>query len=193
MADALSIAIALNLELATTARSLEIGGHAPDFNLHGTDGKQYSLSTFGHNRLLVLIFSSNGCPTVKACEERMINIQKDYAAKSVQLLAINSNNEHLSPLDAYDEMVKRSNDKKFNFPYVKDADRSVAKSYGAICTPHVFLLDNDRMLRYRGRIDDSREASRVTSTDLRNALDDILVGEPVRVSETKSFGCSIVW
>ena len=181
------------MELATGTPTLEIASHAPDFKLLGTDGKQYSFLTFDDKKLLVLIFSSNGCPTVKACEDRMMNIQRDYEAKRVQLLAINSNNEHLSPVDAYDEMVKRSNDKKFNFPYVKDLDRSVARSYGAICTPHVFVLDEDRMLRYRGRIDDSRDASRVTSTDLRNALDDLLVHGNLRVSETKPFGCSIVW
>ncbi len=183
----------MNLELAATTPTLEIGGHARDFNLLGTDGKQYSLSTFDDKKLLVLIFSSNACPTVKACEDRMISIQKDFAAKSAQLLAINSNNEHLSPADAFDEMAKRSRDKGFNFPYAKDLDRSVARSYGAICTPHVFVLDKDRILRYRGRIDDSRDASRVTSTDLRNALDNLLAGGVVRVSETKPFGCSIVW
>lgn len=181
------------MDLEMTMPILEIGGRAPDFNLLGTDGKQYSLSIFDDKRLLVLIFSSNGCPTVKACEDRMIRIQKDFAGKSVQLLAINSNNEHLSPADAFDQMVKRSRDKGFNFPYAKDVDRSVARNYGAICTPHVFVLDNDRMLRYRGRIDDSRDASRVTSTDLRNTLDELLVHGNVRVSETKPFGCSIVW
>ena len=183
----------MHMDLTTTMPSLELGGHAPDFNLLGTDGKQYSLSTFDDKKLLVLIFSSNGCPTVKACEDRMISIQKDYAAKSVQLLAINSNNEHLSPADAFDEMVQRSRDKGFNFPYAKDLDQSVARSYGAICTPHVFVLDKDRLLRYRGRIDDSRDASRVTSTDLRNTLEDLLEDGKVRVSETKPFGCSIVW
>ena len=170
-----------------------MGGLAPDFSLLGTEGKQYSLSTFDAEKLLVLIFSSNGCPTVKACEERMISIQNDYRAKNVQLLAVNSNNEHLSPGDSYDEMVVRANDKRFNFPYVKDANQSVARSYGAICTPHVFALDTEHRLRYRGRIDDSRDASRVTSSDLRNALDDMLVRRNVRVSETKPFGCSIVW
>jgi peroxiredoxin len=183
----------LDLEMATTTRALELGGLGPDFNLLGTDKKQYSLSTFDAEKHLVLIFSSNGCPTVKACEDRMINIQNDYRAKNVRLLAINSNNEHLSPADSYDEMVKRSIDKKFNFPYVKDADQSVARSYGAICTPHVFVLDMNHILRYRGRIDDSRDASRVTSTDLRNTLDDLLVNGSVRVPETKPFGCSIVW
>jgi len=187
------VAETLDLELATTTPTLKMGGSGPDFNLLGTDRKRYSLSTFDAENLLVLIFSSNGCPTVKACEDRMISVQNDYRAKNVQLLAINSNNEHLSPVDSYDEMVGRANDKRFNFPYVKDVDQSMARRYGAICTPHVFVLDTEHILRYRGRIDDSRDASRVTSTDLRNALDDILAHRNVRVSETKPFGCSIVW
>ncbi len=95
----------------------------------------------------------------------MIKIQKDYGAKSVQLLALNSNNAYLSPADTYAEMVLRVQEKSFNFPYVKDEDRTVAKAYGAICTPHAFLLDEERRLRYMGRIDDSRNPERVTASD----------------------------
>jgi peroxiredoxin len=173
---------------------LTLGAGAPDFgNLLGVDGERYSLSSFQDKRLLALLFISNGCPTVKACQDRMIKIQKDYASKNVQLLALNSNNPYLSPADTYAEMVMRLQEKGFNFPYVKDEDRMVARSYGAICTPHVFLLDEDRKLRYRGRIDDSRNPERVTVSDLRNAIEDLLAGKPVRVSETTPFGCSIVW
>jgi peroxiredoxin len=173
---------------------LAIGVGAPDFgNLLGVDGERYSLSSFQDKRLLVLLFISNGCPTVKACQDRMLKIQKDYGAKSVQLLALNSNNSYLSPADTYAEMVLRIRDKGFNFPYVKDEDRTVAKTYGALCTPHVFLLDEERRLRYRGRIDDSRNPERVTISDLRNAIDDLLAKRPVRVSETTPFGCSIIW
>jgi len=89
-------------------------------------------------------------------------------------------------------MVLRVRDKGFNFPYIKDDDRTVARSYGAVCTPHVFLLDEERRLRYKGRIDDSRNPERVTVSDLRNAIDDLLANRPVRVSETTAFGCSIV-
>ena len=130
---------------------------------------------------------------MKACQDRMIKIQKDYGAKSVQLLALNSNNAYLSPADTYAEMVLRVQEKGFNFPYVKDEDRTVAKAYGAMCTPHAFLLDEERRLRYMGRIDDSRNPERVTASDLRNAIDDLLGKRSVKVSETTPFGCSIVW
>ncbi len=123
----------------------------------------------------------------------MIKIQKDYSAKNVQLLALNSNNSYLSPADTYAEMVLRVEEKGFNFPYVKDEDRTIAKAYRALCTPHVFLLDGERRLRYKGRIDDSRTPERVTVSDLRNAIDDLLANRPVRVSETTPFGCSIIW
>ena len=171
-----------------------IGAGAPDFgNLFGVDGERYSLSSFQNKRLLVLLFISNGCPTVKACQDRMIKIQKDYSGKGVQLFALNSNNASLSPADTYAEMVLRVREKGFNFPYVKDDDTSVARAYGALCTPHSFLLDEERRLRYKGRIDDSRNPERVTISDLRNAIDDLLANKPVRVSETTPFGCSIVW
>jgi peroxiredoxin len=171
-----------------------IGVGAPDFgNLLGVDGERYSLSSFQDKKLLVLMFISNGCPTVKACQDRMIRIQKDYSSKNVQLLALNSNNSYLSPADAYAEMVLRVKEKGFNFPYVKDEDRMVARAYGAVCTPHVFLLDEDRRLRYKGRLDDSRNPERVTVSDLRNAIEDLIASRLVRVSETTPFGCSIVW
>ncbi len=174
--------------------TFRIGVGAPDFgNLLGVDGERYSLSSFQDKRLLVLLFISNGCPTVKACHDRMIKIQKDYSRKNVQLLALNSNNSYLSPADTYAEMVLRVKEKAFNFPYVKDEDRTVARAYGALCTPHVFLLDEERRLRYKGRIDDSRIPERVTVNDLPNAIEDLLVNKPVRVSETTPFGCSIVW
>jgi peroxiredoxin len=173
---------------------LTIGVGAPDFGyLLGVDGERYSLSSFQDKKLLVLMFVSNGCPTVKACQDRMIRIQKDYSSKNVQLLALNSNNSYLSPADTYAEMVLRGRDKGFNFPYIKDDDRTVARSYGAVCTPHVFLLDEDRRLRYKGRIDDSRNPKRVTVSDLRNAIEDLIASRLVRVSETTPFGCSIVW
>ncbi|HMB67013.1 MAG TPA: thioredoxin family protein [Candidatus Bathyarchaeia archaeon] len=171
-----------------------IGAAAPDFgNLLGIDGERYSLSSFQDKRLLVLLFISNGCPTVKACQDRMIKVQKDYEVKNVQLLALNSNNSYLSPADTYAEMVLRHQEKGFNFPYVKDEVRTVAKAYGAVCTPHVFLLDEERRLRYKGRIDDSRNPDTVTISDLRNAIEELLANRSVVVPETTPFGCSIVW
>ena len=90
-------------------------------------------------------------------------------------------------------MVKRAKEKGFNFPYVRDASQEAAEAYGAVCTPHVFAFDKERKLRYRGRIDDSRDPSGVKSPDLRNALDDMLAGRAVKVADTRPFGCSIKW
>jgi peroxiredoxin len=172
---------------------LAIGQRAPDFrNLPGVDGERYSLSSFADKPVLVLLFSCNSCPTVKAEEERMIALQEAYAHQGVQLVAINSNNAYLSPADAFPEMVQRAREKRFNFPYLKDHDGSLADAFGAISTPHIFLLDSVRILRYKGRIDDSRDPARATYSDLENALEDILAHRSVRVPETKPFGCTIV-
>lgn len=173
---------------------LAIGDEAPNFDgLLGVDGRRYSLSSFAGTQVLVIIFSCNGCPTVKAAEDRLIAIQATYAPRGAQLLAINSNNSYLSPADTYPEMVTRASEKRFNFPYLKDEDRRVARTYGAVCTPHAFVFDHDRRLRYRGRIDDSRDAAKVTSRDLQRALEDTLTLKAVQVPETEPFGCAIVW
>jgi len=122
----------------------------------------------------------------------MIAIQKTFAHQGVQLVAINSNNASLSPADTFPEMVQRAQEKRFNFPYLKDEDGSVADAFGAISTPHIFVLDSRRMLRYKGRIDDSRDPAKATYSDLEHALEDVLSQRAVRVPETKPFGCAIV-
>ena len=173
--------------------SLGLGAKAPDFDLPGVDGRRYSLSSFKDKPVLVVIFSCNHCPYVVAYEDRMIAIQRDYASRGVQLLAINSNDDKAYPEDSFPEMVKRSRNKGFNFPYLRDEPQKVVEAYGGVCTPHVFAFDGGRTLRYRGRIDDSKDPSKVTVPDLRNALDDVLMGRTVRVPDTKPFGCSIKW
>lgn len=172
--------------------TLEIGARAPDFDLRGVDGKMYSLASFADKALLVIIFSCNGCPTVKANEGRLVALQTKYASKGVQLVAINANNSYISPADTFEEMVKRAQEKGFYFPYVKDDTGNVALRFGAISTPHVFVFDAARRLRYKGRIDDSRDPARATYSDLENALGDLLANRLVGVSETKPFGCAIV-
>jgi peroxiredoxin len=159
----------------------------------GIDGRRYSLSSFDDSRLLVVVFTSNGCPTVRAFESRLGEIQGTHGRESVRVVAINSNNPYLSPGDSYAEMVRRAGEKGFPFPYLKDEDGSVARAYGAISTPHAFVFDQDRRLRYQGRIADSRIPEKVTSPDLEHALSDLLVGRPPRVPVTVPFGCSIVW
>jgi len=172
---------------------LELGAHAPDFDLPGVDGKQYSLSTFKDKPVLVVVFWCNHCPYVKAYEDRAVALQGDYLSRGAQLIAINSNDDKAYPEDGFPDMVKRAREKSFNFPYLRDESQKVVEAYGGVCTPHVFAFDSDRILRYRGRIDDSKDASKVTTHDLRNAIDDMLAGTTVRVPDTKPFGCSIKW
>jgi len=172
---------------------LELGQRAPDFDLPGVDGRNHSLASFADKPVLVVIFSCNHCPYVKDYEERMVSIQKEFAGKGVQFVAINSNDEQAYPEDSFPEMVKRAEERGFNFPYLRDKSQRVVEAYGAVCTPHIFAFDAKRSLRYRGRIDDSRDPAKVTSHDLRNALGDLTSSHEVRVPDTRPFGCSIKW
>lgn len=175
------------------AQPIELGRNAPDFGeLRGADGESYRLSSFDGRRVLVIVFISNGCPTVNVYNDRLIELQGDYGDRGLQVVAINSNNPYLSPTDNYTEMVKRLNETGYNFPYLKDEDGSVARSYGAISTPHAFVFDGDRRLSYRGRIDDSRDPSKITSHDLEDAVVAVLDGTVVEVPDTQPFGCAIV-
>lgn len=165
---------------------------APDFErLPSVDGKLYSLSSFDGKEIVVLVFIANRCPTARVYTDRLKAIQNDYGSKGVQLVGINSDNQYFFPLESLGKMVEVFNERQLNFPYLKDQDQKVAKSYGAMVTLHAFVLDRERRLRYRGRVDDSRNPEKVEVYDLKNAIDDLLNGREVRVSETRPFACSI--
>jgi peroxiredoxin len=169
-----------------------IGEKAPTFeNLSNVDGKLLSLSSFGDKELVVLVFIANRCPTARVYTDRLKAIQNDYGGRGVQLVGVNSDNQYFFPLESLGKMVEVFNERQLNFPYLKDQDQKVAKSYGALVTLHAFVLDRERRLRYRGRVDDSRDPEKVEVHDLTNALDDLLSGRSVRVSETRPFACSI--
>jgi len=172
---------------------LPLGSSAVDFQLKGVDGKTHSLTSFGDKKALVVVFSCNHCPYVQAYEDRMVQLQKDYAGKGVELIAINSNDETGYPEDSYPNMIQRARDRGFNFPYLRDDTQEIARKYGAICTPHVFAFDQQRKLQYKGRIDDNRNPDLVKQKDLRNALDAMLKGSKPSVQETRPFGCSVKW
>ena len=181
---------------ATAARTsdgiLALGEPAPDFDLLGTDGRRHSLASFRSSRQLVLIFVGNGCPSVKAYGDELNRLQQLYGPRGAQLVAVNSNNEFLSPPDTYTEMVKVAEARGWTFPYLRD-DQRLARAVGALTTPHAFVFDADRRLRYRGRITDSRNPATATTHDLANAIEDLQAGREVAVAETHSIGCSIVW
>ena len=180
------------LETPAQPATLAIGAPGIPFEgLLGTDGQRHGWSTLAERDLVVLIFSSNRCPTAKAYGERLNALQRDYGARGVQLVAINANDPHLYPEESYPRMVDRAREDEYTFLYLVDDDQRVARAYGATCTFHVFVLDRERRLRYEGRFDDARLPERVTTHDLQNALDDLLAGRAVRVARTRPFGCSL--
>lgn len=182
---------------------LPLGAPAPDFRLRGVDGKTHSLKTLAKAKILVLVFTCNHCPTAQYYEERLRKIVEDYRRKGVALVAISPNDPESVRLDelgytdlsdSFDEMKIRARHKKFNFPYLYDGDKqAVSRAYGPQATPHAFVFDGARKLRYAGRIDDSERPEFVKTRDLRDAIDALLEGREVAVKQTKSFGCSIKW
>ena len=173
--------------------NLKIGDKALDFSLIGIDDRNHSLSDYG-NKHVAVIFSCNHCPYVRAWEDRMIKIQADYADKGVQFIAINSNDAAKYPDDSFQNMKLRAAEKKFNFPYLRDEEQKIAKSYGAQRTPEVFLFDKENVLQYHGAIDDNYDnPNAVKEHYLRNALDALLQGRKLSVSETAPVGCTVKW
>jgi len=184
--------------------TLAIGSTAPAFNLKSIDGKMYNLASFKNAKVLVIIFTCNHCPTAQAYEDRIIKLTSDYKSKGVAVVAIMPNDPasvQLSELgytdmgDTYEEMQLRAKNKKFNFPYLFDgATEEVSRNYGPTATPHVFIFDSERKLRYSGRVDDVEKPTLTpNSFDTRNAIDALLAGKEVPVTTTKVFGCSIKW
>ncbi len=175
-------------------QKLNIGDLAPEFSLPGVDGKTYSLESFAEKQVLVVVFSCNHCPYVKAYEDRMIKLQADYADKGVALVAICSNDAAKYPLDSFDNMVKRAREKGYNFPYLRDETQEIARAYGAGFTPEFFVFDRERRLAYHGRMDDNvDDPENVTRHYLREAIDALLAGRPVEQAEVFPVGCTIKW
>jgi len=174
--------------------AIGLGETAYDFqNLPATDGKNYSLESFRSAKLLAVIFSCNHCPYVQAYEDRMIVLQREFAPQGVQFVLVNSNDDTQYPEDSFPEMAKRARLKGYNFPYLRDESQEVARAYGAERTPHIFLFDEKRKLRYSGRIDDNwQNPAAVKSHDLRNAIEALLTGVPPPAN-TPAIGCSIKW
>jgi len=193
----------LSWSATETIKTLEIGDKAPSFTLPGVDGRQYKLSDFSRADVLVIVFTCNHCPTAQAYEERLKKLAADYRSKGVALVAISPNDPEAVRLDelgysdmgdSFEDMKIRAKDMGYNFPYLYDgANQKVSHAYGPQRTPHVFIFDRQRTLRYEGRIDDSEKPQLVKSRDARNAIDALLKGRRVRVEKTRTIGCSIKW
>jgi peroxiredoxin len=182
---------------------LPIGSPAPDFNLPGIDGKNHALGEYAGAKILVIVFQSNHCPVSQNYEGRIKAIQQDYASKGLTLVAINPNNpkairinelDHTDMSDSLPEMKLRAEYRHFTWPYLYDGEtQATAAKFGAVSTPHIFIFDRERKLRYQGRIDDNMLASAATTHEARDAIDALLADKPVPVETTRAFGCSTKW
>lgn len=183
--------------------TLDIGQTAPDFCLPGVDGKTCCLDDFSDAKVLVVVFTCNHCPTAQAYEERLQQLTEKYRNQGVAVVAISPNDALAVRLDelgytdvgdSLEDMKLRTEEQGFTFPFLYDGkDQKVSLAYGPIATPHVFVFDKQRKLRYSGRIDDSAKPEQVTSHDTKNAIDALLAGRAVPVEKTRTFGCSVKW
>jgi peroxiredoxin len=184
-------------------KTLDIGAKAPEFSLPGVDGKTYSLKDFDKASVLVIIFSCNHCPTAQAYENRIIAVSNDYKSKGIEVVMISPNSVKALSYsemgysdmgDSFEEMKLRAKDLQYKFPYLYDGeDQKTALAYGPVATPHCFVFDKSRILRYAGRIDGSEKPGTGNGEDLRNAINAVLAGTSVKNPVTKVFGCSIKW
>jgi peroxiredoxin len=182
---------------------LPLGSPAPDFSLPGVDGKTHSLADYASSPILVVVFTCNHCPIAQMYEQRIQQLDSDYRDRGVAVVAIQPNNPKAIRIDELDssdisdsleEMKIRFAYKNLHYPYLYDGEtQSVARAYGPQATPHVFIFDKDRKLRYEGRMDNSYRQELVNTQDARNAIDALLANREVPVKKTGVFGCSTKW
>jgi len=179
----------------TASTMLPLGTSAPDFSLPDTQGKTVSLADFTQAPALLVVFMCNHCPFVKHILNHFVELVKEYQAKGVAVIGINSNDVTSFPEDSPEMMAKVARQQGFTFAYLYDEAQEVAKAYHAACTPDFFLFDREMKLVYRGQMDDSRPGNNVpvTGNDLRAALDAVLAGKEVPEPQKPSMGCNIKW
>ena len=195
--------VAGRLAAATHPPVLPLGSPLPDFNLPGVDGRNYTPADFKQAEVLAIVFTCNHCPTAQAYEERLKQLVTDYQARGVAFLAIQPNSAaavrfdemgYTDLGDTFAEMKVRAAHRHFNFPYVDDGEtQAVTAKFGAVATPHVFLFDRARQLRFQGRIDNSEREDLAKYHETRDALEALLAGREPAVTTTRVFGCSIKW
>jgi len=195
--------ICLSAVAAQSHPVLPVGSPAPDFALPGVDGKVHRLSDFAASQVLVVVFTCNHCPIAQVYENRIQHLADDYKARGVAVVAIQPNDPKAIRIDELDssdtsdtlaEMRVRVQYKHLTYPYLYDGDtQQVTHAYGPQATPHVFIFDQERHLRYEGRIDNSYRTELVKSQDARNAIEALLAHKDVAVTHTGVFGCSTKW
>jgi peroxiredoxin len=180
--------------MAVESATPTIGTPCPDFRLPAVDGRTYTREDFGGAPVLVVMFICNHCPYVQAVEDRLIALAREFEPSKVQFVAICANDAASYPDDAFDKLAERWRKKAYGFPYLHDEDQTIARAFGAVCTPDIFVYGRDRKLAYRGRIDDSwKDPTKVTRRDLADALNALLAGKAPSAEQRPSLGCSIKW
>lgn len=180
----------------TLSTMLELGTHAPDFNLADVvTGKAISLATFAEKKALLVMFICRHCPYVKHVQSELVKLAKDYQNSALGIVAISSNDAETYPDDSPESLKEMASELGFDFPYCYDEDQSVAKAYAAACTPDFYIFDESRELVYRGQLDDSRPKSDIpiTGKDLRAAIEAVLNGKDIDQNQRASLGCNIKW
>lgn len=179
------LTVLLLLVSTAHAQKLGVGDSAPDFTAEGVDGKSYSLKSFADAKALVVCFTCNSCPVAVQYEDRFIEFAKSYQDQGVKFVAINVNPEDL------EAMKTRSQEKGFNFPYVKDPTGASAKAFAARVTPHLYVLDKDRKVAYMGKFDDHTIARKVEQKHVEDAVKAVLAGKTPELTSTRPVGCQI--
>jgi peroxiredoxin len=178
----------------TYTPNLDSSMTCPDFKLPGVDGKIYTRSDFENSQALLVLFICNHCPYVKAIEDRLIKLGEFMKSQKLSMVAICSNDADNYPEDSFEKLKQRWTEKKYTFPYLFDETQSVAKNFGAVCTPDFFLFNQNLKLTYRGRLDDSwKEPEKVTQEELKNAILALIKGESMSATQIPSMGCNIKW
>jgi len=165
-----------------------------DFSLKGIDGKFYSPTDYSEKDILIIIFMCNHCPYVKAVIKRFVSLQTKYQNYTVQLIGINPNDTDTYPEDSFENMIQFYSENKMNFPYLIDETQETARKYDAVCTPDIYVYNKEKVLKYRGRLDDNwKDEKNVTKHDLEIAIEEILIGKNPDEKQIPSMGCSIKW
>jgi len=187
-------AISFGSKMAIESKAAVAGTRCPEFRLPAVDGRTYGRDDFAQAPILVVMFICNHCPYVKAVEDRLIELNRQYAPRGVQFVGVCSNDAVTYPDDAFDKLAERWRQKSYGFPYLHDESQDVARAFGAVCTPDIYVFDRERQLAYRGRIDDSwKDPSKVTRRELAEALDALLAGGRPGADQKPTLGCSIKW
>jgi peroxiredoxin len=176
------------------SKMLPLKSKCPNFLLPSVEEKNFSLKDFADSKALLVAFICNHCPYVRAIEERLIELRRLFSLKDLAMVGICSNDANKYPEDGKEALKKRWHERNYGFPYLLDKDQTVAKAFGAVCTPDLFLFDQDRSLFYHGQLDDNwQEPLKVNEPFLKNAINDILQRKGPPQQQKPSMGCSIKW